>query len=285
MEGILREFQSFNGVGAGQTANINLVAGGPVYSAFIIKYSHTASTLATKAIFSTDIENIKIKLGGEVLWNISGANLVFLNDYYGYPMVDGYFPIMFARPEFLDALEQRRFALGTAGVRSLTVEIKVKAGTVAPELSMFGELYFGQQRPPGQLIRVRSTAQSAQAAGGVREIHDLPLVDPYRNDPGRGLKALHIKSGVITDHQILLNDDIVTEGPAALVNLVADIKSFQTISRTPQAGFHHVDFTGNRYSGIVPMSGVNDFRLKLTFSGAAAAFDLIAEEVIGTPDI
>lgn len=285
MDGILRKFQSFNGVGAAQVANVSVPIGGPTYGAFYLSHKHTASTLATTTEFATNVEQIKINLDGDRLIDMTGAQLIKLNDYYGYPQVTGYVPIMFARPEFLDPTEVRRFALGTLGVGSLTAEVKIKSGVTAPELEMWGQVLAGAPRPAGQLIRIRSTAQSAQAASGVREIHDLPVTDPNRNDPGRGLKALHIESGNIDEHDIELNGQTITEATKTLSDLVADHGAFQTVSRTPQTDVYSVDFAGNRYSGMVPMSGVQDFRLKLTFSGAESSFNVMAEEVIGAADL
>lgn len=284
MDGILREFSAFNGVGANQNANLSVPVGGPTYGGFYFEHSH-AGALATEAQFAANITSIKVKLDGDSLIDMSGAQLIKLNDYYGYPQITGYIPLLFARPEFLDPAEVKRFALGTAGVGSLTVETKVAAGVVSPELKLHGQILSGAPRPAGQLIRIRSTSQSAEAAAGIREIHDLPVTDPNGRDPGRGLKAIHIESGNIDSHDIELNGATITEAPKALSDLVADVAAFQTVSRTPQTDVYSVDFAGNRYTGMVPMSGVQDFRLKLKFNAAQASYNVMTEEVIGAADL
>ncbi len=286
MRTFLRELQSWNGVAASQTANLSVPAKGPAYHSWVIEYKHdpgaAPGTLAPKATFVADVENIKVKLNGEPLIDISGQDLADLNDYYGVPMVDGYFPIMFARPEYLDAREELRFALTTGDVSQLTAELRLASGALSPQLKTWANLLprSFENRPLGKVIRIRKTAQSSQAASGIREIHDLPVIGP-RSDLGRGLKALHIRSGNIADHEILINGVVLTEATKELQDLVQDIMAFQTVSRNPITNTYHVDFSGNRYSGVVPTAGASDFRLKLNFSAAEAAFDVIHEEIVG----
>nr|BDD44507.1 hypothetical protein 7 [Moraxellaceae bacterium] len=290
MRKITRELQSFNAVGAGQVANLSIPTDGPTYRGLILEHKHdpgaAPGTLCAEADFGSNVDRFKLKLDGEPLWDISGQELVDLNNYYGIPMVAGYFPVPFIRPEFLDVAEENRFAIGTKGVRNFTCEVTLNSGVTSPELRAFASLQWagGQaaMRPLGQVIRVRSTSYGAQAAAGTREIHDLPVVGP---EQGRGLRALHIKAANIASHEVLLNDAKIDEGPEELNNLLADFEAFQTVSRTPQTGYYHMDFTGNRYSGIVPTQNARDFRLKLEFDGANAAFPIIHEEVIGVPDM
>ncbi|OEJ64654.1 major capsid protein P2 [Magnetovibrio blakemorei] len=285
MRDVTRELQSFNAVGVGQVANLSLPADGSTYRYLILELKHTASTLCAVADFGTHIDNIKLKVNGEPMIDISGAELVMLNQYYGFPMVAGYFVIPFIRPEFMDPIEEQRFALGTKGLLNVTLEVKIAAASVAPELRAFANLQWGAgglvSRPPGQILRVRSTSYGNVSAAGRVEIHDLPIRGP---ETGRGVKALHISSAAIDSFEVLLNDTKIREVTTGLSDLIADIESFQTVSRTPQAGYTHLDFSGNRYSGIVPTQGANGFRLKLDFNAAAAAYTVLHEEVLGQPD-
>jgi len=282
MKSVLRELQSMNAVGAGQVANLSVPTGGPTYKAFYFEYLHTASTKANEAKFGTDIETVKVKINGDALWDITGQELLDINNYYGYSMVDGYFPLFFARPEFLNPAEEDNFSLGTLGGQKVSVEVKIASGATAPELKMYSVLAYGQQRNLGQLIRVRGTSYGTSISAGEFEIHDLPVKGP---EPGRGVKAIHVKSGNVGSHEILLNGQTISESTAELQGLFQDHEAFQTVSRNPVANYHHIDFTGNRYSGIVPMTNVADFRMKLNFTGAeASGVRILHEEVIGQRD-
>lgn len=289
MKSILRPFASFNAVAAGAVANLSIPTGGYVYNAIVLQYKETASTPAPKATFAADIESVKVKVNGDTLIDLTGAQLVDFNDFYGYSMPNGYMPIMFRRPEFLDVASEHRFALGTKGVLSVTVEVKIKSSATAPELAAYGDVMVGVERGLGQVVRIRSNAYGAQAAAGLREIQDLPIrglasIGGYQSSE-RGLKALHVTSGNVDEHEIILNGLTVSEAPEALLNLWADLRAYQTVSRNPVTGYYHLDLAGNRYESIWGTSDASEFRLKLTFGAAAAAFSVITEEVIGNRDI
>lgn len=282
MRDILQKGMSFNAVGAGQTANITVPVGGPVYERFYIKHTHTAGTLADAAALAANLERVQVKIDGDALIDLSGADLLTLNNFYGIPFTAGYLVIPFVRPEFMDVREELRFAIGTADVRQLSIEVKVKAGVAAPTLDLWYTVSQGVKRNLGQRIKIMSTAFGAQAAAGLREIHDLPVVGPER---GRGLKAIHIGSGNIDECEIMRQGFPIHQAEAELLNLDNDMKAFQTVSRNPQAGFHHIDFSGNRATGIVSTENVSDFRLKMTFGAAEAAFAIITEETVGVADV
>lgn len=285
MRDITRELPSFNAVGAGQVANLSLPVGGSTYRCIVLEFKHTASTACAIADFGTHIENIKVKVDGEPIIDISGAELVMLNQYYGIPMVAGNFIIPFTRPEFMDVLEEQRFALGTKGVRNLTLEVKIASATTAPELSAYANLQWRNgglaERPLGQILRVRSTSFGNVSAAGTVEIGNLPVVGP---ETGRGLRALHIGSDKIDGFEILLNDTKIREATVTLSDLMSDFEALQTVSRTPQTGYTHVDFTGNRYTGSVPTQGARELRMKLDFNATESAYTILHEEIIGTPD-
>lgn len=289
MKSVLRPFASFNAVAAGAVANLSIPTGGYVYGAVMLEYKETDGSLADAATFGTDIELIKIKVNGDTLVELTGAQLVDYNNYYGYNQGGGYFPVMFRRPEMLDVASENRFALGTAGVGSVTVEVTIASGATAPQLAAWGDVLAGIERPLGQMIRIRANAYGAQAAAGLREIQDLPLrgqasIGGFMSTQ-RGLKALHITSGNVADHELIISGLTINEAPAALSNLWADLRAFQTVSRNPVSGYYHIDLAGNRYEGIWSTTDASELRLKLNFSGTAAAFSVITEEVIGDRDV
>ena len=125
---ITEDLPSFSAVGSPSTANLSI----PItatYAAIYLEHRHGAgAALATKAEIAANLGNIKLVVDGTVLWNISAANLIKLNDFYGIPQADGILPLMFARPYFEDVLAQDNFALGTAGLRNATLEVEIVAG-------------------------------------------------------------------------------------------------------------------------------------------------------------
>jgi len=293
MKSMIIPMQGFNAVGAGQTANLSIAVGGYVYQALFLKVKHdpgaAPGTKMTAANFKILIESIKVKVNGDSLIDVSGAELLILNDFYGYPRADGVFPIIFKRPEFIDPTDEVRFALGTQNVDTVSVEVKLAAAIVGPELSMSGDVLVQVRRDLGQVVRIRGQAYGAQAAAGINRIQDLTVRGRSSfagfNSTERGLKALHLTAANIADHKVILSGAVINEGEQDLLNVWADVNAFQTVSRSPQPGIYHIDFAGNRYSGIVPTDAATEFALDLNFSAANPAFSVIAEEIIGNRDI
>lgn len=286
--GMLRKFNSFNAVAAGAVANVSVPVAGPTYGLFILELTDD-SALATTAEFASLVELIKIKLNGDEVVEMTGAELVNLNTFYGYPQVTGGVPLMWRRPEFLDPLEEMRFALGTADLGSCTIEVTLASGATSPQLRAFGEVIPGAPRKLGQIVKISSQNYGSQAAAGVLELHDLTVRGPASianfNSSSRGVKALHLTAANVTDHKLILNGNPYLDAPKVLQDLYHDINGFQTVGRTPVSGWYHLDLAGNRYSGIVGTTNATDFSLELTFDDANAAYKIIKEEVIGDRDM
>jgi len=254
-----------------------------VYEAFFIKHVHgLGKTLATQTELAANIERVHVKVNGDTLIDLTGSEVLAWNAFYQIPAIDGYLVLPFSRPEFLDIREDLRYALGTLDVTQVSVEVTLAATVVAPVLTMWAKLTHGVKRPMGQLIRIRSTSYGAQASAGVIELDNLPIKGP---EIGRGIKALHITAANILAHEVIRQGVPINEAEKELLNLWMDLKAFQTVSRTPQIGYYHIDFAGNRGTGIISTQNISDFRLKLTFGAANPAFKVIVEETIGQADV
>jgi hypothetical protein len=294
MRMIRTQIDDFNSVGPGQKANLRLdvggAGGGPTYSAIYVEIKHDPAaapgTLMTQANMATLIESVNFVVSRQsgngsreriaILDNIGIVDYQTVLNYYGLPLISGYLPIFFRHPEFgVDEIAEDHFQLGTADVTSAVLEIKLASGIVSPELACYTEIRAGKSRNIGEVITLSSETYEAQAAAGTRQIRDLDLLG------NRGLKALHISSGKIDRHEIVVNSVPVNEGPAALNDLWADLMAFNTGGRVPQSGYHHVDLAGNRYSDIWDMRSVNTFNLDLTFNDSESEFRVIKEQVQG----
>jgi len=280
---LLKEQQAFNAVAAGSVANTVVPSRGSTYLAFFIEHKAGAGVLANDATMAANILNVQVKVNGDSIFNLSGAEAMMLADFYGYTRDDGYLPILFNRPEFGMRTEADNFSLGTADVSNLSVEVTLAPAAVTPSLRLFADVEDAAPRPFGQLIRVRSTNLGSAIAAGTHEITDLPITGP-----GRGIKALHIARSDISEHEIEItkgnNSKVISEAPKELQAVFHDVKSYTTSGRTPQAGYYHIDIAGNRY-GSIRSTNLDEFRLKLVVTGAAASLKIIHEEVVGVPDM
>lgn len=273
----IRKLPSFNAVAPGQVASVAL----PLtqdYTAVYLDLVHGAgSTAMTQANQSTLIEYVKLMLNGQTYWNISGANLVKLNNFYGIPAETGILPLAFTRPYMRDTLAEDNFRLGTANLRTATLEVKFSDTITSPVIEGYAEIHPRGQSPLGQFVKLEDTHYSAAAAAGIREISDLPVIGP-----GVGIKALHITSSAIDDVELKVNNTVFYEAEVALMKTQMDKAAFQTAGRTWQTGMTHLDFAGNRYSDIIDTTPIRDFRLRLNMS-AASDFAVLHELVVGQP--
>ena len=273
----IRKLPSFNAVAPGQVASVAL----PLtqdYTAVYLDLVHGAgSTAMTQANQSSLIEYVKLMLNGQTYWNISGANLVKLNNFYGIPAETGILPLAFTRPYMRDTLAEDNFRLGTANLRTATLEVKFSDTITSPVIEGYAEIHPRGQSPLGQFVKLEDTHYSAAAAAGIREISDLPVIGP-----GVGIKALHITSSAIDDVELKVNNTVFYEAEVALMKTQMDKAAFQTAGRTWQTGMTHLDFAGNRYSDIIDTTPIRDFRLRLNMS-AASDFAVLHELVVGQP--
>jgi len=285
---LIQELPSATAVAPGQTATIR-VPETATYSAIWLYILHGASTAMTQTNQRTLIENVKLKIasssgGAQTIWDLTGAELVDLNAFYKVPVTAGWLPLLFGRPWLRDVpglpdgRAEDKFALGTADLSNVTLEVRFAAGVTSPVLTSFGEIYAGDNRRMGQIVKLDSKRGYNAAAAGDFEISDIPIVGPRV-----GLQALHFKTDQINRAEIVANGTIIQDATPGLMQLVQDKRSIYSGGRDWQPGFTHFEFAGNRYSDILETTGFRDFRVKLDMA-AAETFDVITETVIGDPN-
>ena len=286
MAKLIQELPAAGAVTPGQVATFR-VPETAAYSKLLLKVKHTAGNAAmTKADQKTNIENVKLKVapkggGSTEIWDISGEEFIELNDFYQVATEDGILPLLFARPWLRDVpglpdgRAEDRFALGTADLGNVTLEIKLASGVVNPDLKLFGEIYAEGNGPMGQIIKLDSKRGYNAAAAGKFEISDLPVVGP-----GMGMVGLHFKTANIDRAEVVANGTIIQDAEPDLMRVAQDNRAVFSGGRTWQTGRTHFEFAGNRYSDIIETSGFQDLRVKLDMS-AASTFDVITETVIG----
>ncbi len=267
-------------VQAGQTANVRIDVGGPTHRAILIDYRETDSTLATDAECIADIERIEFIVDGETFWDLSAAELIMLNDYYGLPRVAGRLPLYFARPEFFSVAEEDNLAFGTLGVRAARLEVTLASGATAPELKVYTNPALGvPAQRMGQMLRV--TSRPLEDVAGATENTYTNLVDP---EVGKVLKALHFNTEDISDYKFEIRNGgskaVYTEGDVGLHNLEAEMRSHKSGGYTAQTGYTHIQFAGDRHSRLLP-TNVDELRATVTFSDAKSGLEVLREEIVG----
>ena len=267
-----QKLPSFNAVAPGSVASLNIPTT-DTYTAIYVGIRHGSNTKMTAVNMKTLIEEIKLVLNGNVMWQLSGGDYVSLLEFYGIDIQAGVLPLVFALPYMDQASNGDIFALGTADLRTAVLEIKLASGVTSPVLSAYSEIFTGGNQPLGMFIKLEDTHYGAEGTG-IREISNLPVTGV-----GVGLKALHFTTDQIGEIEIKANRaEMFKVIPEVNANQLA-IRTSRTGQRSIQAGYTHVDVGGNRAADVVAMDNIKDFRVKADLT-AAVPFRIIHELVV-----
>lgn len=121
---------SFNAVGAGQTATVNLPTNRRYHKLFI-NYKGNAN----KATMEADIEEIRILVDGNVQRRFSAADLFKVNALNGIGVTPGFLPIYFSEPWRRNAIGEDALAWGMYDRGTFQIEIDIASGATSPTLS------------------------------------------------------------------------------------------------------------------------------------------------------
>lgn len=265
------------GIGAGQTATLNLPLG-PTYDRIDIemKTGGGAGTDVAVADWGTNIDDIRLKVDGRTQIEISAADLVKHNQFYKLDLVDGVLSLHLNAPWARTIGGEDLGGYGTAGgMSSFTLEIDLKSGiTINTLLCRYVQ---GDTKQFGPHTTIRRLAKSF-AAVGLDEIADIPR-------GAYNLLALHITSGDIG------HVEVEAEGQTHHDTLSKSrLNQYAITGRAKQTGMTHIDFvTKNRIAFVdngqiraeaFPMA-VQDFRLKLDFEVAPGTYEIYQYAISG----
>ncbi|MCK5014786.1 MAG: hypothetical protein KAS66_13315 [Candidatus Omnitrophica bacterium] len=267
------------GIAAGNIATVSIPVGRTVHG-IQLRCLTGAGVELTRAQILADVSDVTARLDGEAIITADATFLLDLQKYYGDAdvagNVDGIIPIDFAPRSLLSDEARSVYALGTAGAKSLTLDIKV-VGVVQLASIEVRTLSTPEKRILGRHIKIRKYAQSF-ATTGEQEVNSLPLIGKTA-----GYRAIHISEGSGTIDQVNIKRnsvDIYDEMPTKAQQVFLANRK-----RTVQSGYAHADFGEADHSGaFLPMAGVQDLRVNITWNVAAGApgnYTLYAEEVHG----
>lgn len=266
----LEKLPTPQGVGAGQTATLNLPLG-PTYQAFFIRMTvrnadNNVINVPASA-FDDYIDDIRLMVNGDNRIEINAKDLMGLNEYYGRPTQGGVLPLYLSQPNARTAIGENATAYGTAtNVASLTLEIELKDGITVDRLTVYAK----QSAPKafGSHLRIQRFSEQASLVGE-NEIDGIPR-------GAYNMMALHMTTAAISDIEVLADNRKVHESDRVLRAAEQKING-----RTPQSDMTHIDFmTENLLDHTLPMA-LNDFRLRLDMNSPDQNFKIYAVSIQG----
>lgn len=230
----------------------------------------------TVAQMKNDIDTIIFRLNGKQIWETTATFLLDRQKYFfdvsgaAAGNINGWIPAHLFLPHLESDPERRVLGWGMADITSFEVEINFKAGLATLASMQVFSVQSDEVRPLGRHLRIRKYANN-NAGTGYFEIPTLA-----REDGSIDYGIIHIENGAgtVLDVTVKVNNVAVHDQVPPGANQLM----LTSNNRTPQAGYYHVDFTRrDDLSSVLPMQGVNDFRLIPNYSVAPGVFNLYAE--------
>lgn len=251
---------SVSNVAAGSICSCHL----PVGLTFeVLQIAYSGVTLA-------QLENIKVKADGKTIMQFdTGAQLDYLNQYYGRGAASGILNLWFQRPELTQYVQgeskavvrgQFMTSLGTVGLQTLSIEIGVNAGAASPALEI--RALQSAAQPVGLICKVLTFPRNF-ATSGLQEIDSIPK-------SGARIAAAHLFKADVSAAELVVNNVSTIDATKTA------LEELQTrFGRTPQTAVAtHLDFlVDGNIRRALQTSGVVDLRVKPTIdtSGALTA--------------
>ncbi len=238
-----RRLPEFQNVVAGQTAIIPNLPMDAVYHALLLRFTGGGISGA-----KDNIELIRIRLGGKVIYELTGLQQQTLNDYFGYGDSNDYMMIPFsdfnARTISGEPIGAIPANLGYSG---FSIEIKIKAGTVNPVLEAFRMITNEKQVLDTRYIPYFKSIVPATHDYSAAGTYSLQI--PMGGLPGALLKRVNHFHTNITEQTVRIDGvDYIDQITPADANYLQNL-----LTRVSQAGLYVFDpLTLDNQSDVIP---------------------------------
>lgn len=264
----------FTGVGQAGTATARIPTYGTHYAA-ILSFDNAMGAMANSDI-SAAVSGVRVKINGETKWDVTAEFLLMLQKYYGdssgYGNQEGQVIIDFTHPLLSTVEERELFAIGTNGINSFNIEVD-HDGTVT-KIELRSEVT-PETNSIGQHLTVMALPQEKTAAG-IEEVSDFPGIG--RADIA--YNSLHFKAEYLDEYTVKIGGNDIIKS----INWEVNALMLEKSGRTPQTGWNHVDFGRSNdvlNGGLLPMAGIQDFRLQNTWGAGPGNYTIFAVRIEG----
>lgn len=234
-----------------------VAAGGTVSLTLPVNLTYDKVHFSYAGVTPDQIKNIKVELNGRVLTEYKTlTDLLNENKYYKREVADGLATIHFVRSEIKGAqqpqlVEQRFFALGTAGLTLAQIKFDIAEDAAAPVIKAYAEK--SAPKAPGWLFKRRSFLHNFSA--GMNEVENIP------RPKGAYIALIEIKKAGIVSAEFLVNNVQWREHiPKTLHNQI-----LVQNEREPVTDVHSIDLMldGDAFGALMLDPAINDMRLRI----------------------
>lgn len=257
--------EPFQNVGAGQKAIIPNLPMGETYHGILLELGGTAFTKA-------NIERILLRLGGKVIWDITGSQLDTLNQYLGYTANANYLLIPFSEFTARTVIGEQIGAIDTVNFNysGFSLEVTIAAAATDPTLASHRLVTpVKTVNKPEHLALFKAMIPATHTIGAAGN-YNLPI--PLGSNVGALLKRVHYFHANITEQSVKFNGrDIYDEIPVALAQFWQN-----NLTRVTQAG--HLCFDPvllDNQSDVIPTVDAKGRDNRFEFRNTLSASDTI----------
>lgn len=222
----------------------NVVAGGEATGQ--VPVGKTLTNLELKLAFGagggftkSQIELLKLRANGKVVFEGTGDQIDKINKYRGLPADASFLDVAFSDLTGLDDIDRHIGALDTSvGIKMLTAEVQIAPGAVQPKLTARvherapQRLADGSVHPFAGLVAKQLRYTYNVSAGG-----ELLVGLPFGKSTGAIIKRVHVFNANMTN-ALVKEDGIEIHKSSKAENEYNQIKH----GRVPQAGMYTLDF-------------------------------------------
>lgn len=218
----------FQNVSPSVTAVLPAIPQGWTYENILFKLGGTAFTKAL-------ISSIRLWLGGKKIWEITGAHLDDINEYFRLTSNAAYLAMHFANPRALSLADRMIGAIDTSlGYSNFSIEVDIGAAT-APTLEAYAKVSAPIPKASGFQNMFRTLIKSALPIPAATEA-SVPM--PLGSQQGAFIRALHFFHTSITQLQFTKdNFYLIDRGLNAVLQFGQNERA-----RTTQTGLLTADF-------------------------------------------
>lgn len=253
---------------------------GPTYDAIYVRLTAAGAGL-TRAQIEADIARFVIRIGNEVKWDLTGAQLAYIMDrrIVGCvsPANNGILPLLFGRPEMQPVSALKRAgvsempfsnidgpAFGTLGESTFSIEIDWAAAVTGDAIESWSVTR--EPSPLGQHITL--LPHRGNLAGiGTDEITDIKL------NPARNLVAMHIEDANVSEVEIRADNMTILRATAEALDTDEFIAGYNV-----NANYRTVNFVNrSRFGDALPLT-MATLRIRPTFTVAPGDYGIILEQ-------
>lgn len=262
---------SFNSVGAGQRATLDLPVGKWKYHQIRPVYGTATAGGANRTNVEAEVSRLALAVNGKEQVVFSAAQLLRLHEFRGRSFHTGHVPLFLAQPWLATPPGQDALGWGTADVQTLQLTIDIAAGATSPTLKalVVAEERREEMRAISKIRRITLPV----TATGTNIFTSLP-----RDANIAAIWLFPTATADINEARVLVDQKEVFRATTAEMQAFLEDAGFSGMWTTPAGAFWPILFNwGGRVTEPLQVLGASELKLELDMQNANSVTCLVEQ--------